>query len=238
MGKHSKKKTLDRALCLLGHCSRSQAQTLIREGRVKVNGRVVRDPDQWVDLHGTPIELDDKHARPQAPVYLALHKPRGILTTRHDPQGRKTIYDVLGPMGTWVAPAGRLDADTSGLILLTNDSPWAAEINRPHSISKVYKVKARGSLDETSCQSLLKGVELQDGLARALDCRILSSGKSFSLLSITINEGRNRMIRRMVAALGSKVLELKRLSIGGINLEDLASGHWRHLTLKERESLA
>lgn len=239
MGNHSKKKTLDRALSHLGLCSRSQAQELIRAGSVQVDGRVVKDPELWVDPEIARFEINGERARPKAPLYLALHKPKGVVTTRHDPQGRKTIYDVLGPMGSWVAPVGRLDADTSGLILLTNNSLWADGITHPSSRKpKVYRIKARGLLDDSALSKLLDGVTLSDGSARAMAVNRLSSGKAFTLLELALNEGRNRQVRRMIAALGSKVQDLRRIRISDVELGDLPSGHWRHLTKREIQSLS
>lgn len=233
------KKTLDRLLSRAGACSRTQARELIRAGRVTVNGTTARDPSSWVDPSCARISLDGKPVEPpRERTYLAFHKPAGCVTTRSDPEGRKTIYDFLGDVGRWVAPVGRLDLETSGLLLLTDDTVWADHVTNPGSgIPKAYRVRARGGLTDEKIRLLREGVWLDDGKTLPARVVVVSANAKRTLLDLTIVEGRNRQVRRMLAAVGSKVLALERVSIGPVALEGLAPGGWRPLTSGEVEGL-
>lgn len=227
-------KTLDRALSRAGLCSRAQAQEHIRAGRVAVDGKVVRDPGRWIDPGRSRLTLDGRPAEPPRRLYLALHKPAGYVTTRADPEGRQTIYDLLKDTGGWVAPVGRLDLDTSGLLLLTNDPAWADRITDPASkLPKTYLVKARGGIQTAEIEALRRGVELSDGKTLPARVTVLSANAKRTWLRIEITEGRNRQIRRMFRAVGSKVLALERTAIGNIRLEGIPSGAWRPLAPEE-----
>lgn len=227
-------KTLERVLSKAGVGSRSEARKWIGAGRVKVNGRVEGDPNRWVDLERDRITLDDKPLEKAAATYLLLHKPAGYLTTYRDPEGRKTIYELLPDRDRYLFPVGRLDLDTSGLLILTNDTAFAERLTNPdYHVPKTYLVKASRPLGDAELDRLRNGIELRDGPTRpAIVKRI--SGASFE---ITITEGRNRQVRRMVEALDAKVEKLARIAIGTIALGQLASGEVRELTDKEVASL-
>lgn len=233
------RKTIDRALSRLGLCSRTEARELVLAGRVRLNGVVVRDPERWVRLGVDRLELDRERVAAQQKLYLALHKPVGYVTTRSDPEGRKTVYDLLGDVGRWVAPIGRLDRDTSGLLLFTNDTDFAARLLDPASkVAKRYRVEARGRLDDDALERLRRGVELADGPTLPADVRLLRRSKDRTLFELAIVEGRNRQVRRMVQALGSKVLKLARVAIGPLELGALPPGAQRELAAHERAALA
>ncbi len=219
--------------------SRTDARKWIGAGKVRVNGKVVKDPDRWVDLQRDRITLDGKPLRQAAKTYLLLYKPKGYLTTYRDPEGRPTVYDLLADAGTWLAPVGRLDLDTSGLLLLTNDTDFAEHIMNPdHKVPKTYQVKASTRLADEQLEQLRHGVQLSDGPTRPAEVRLLRHSAKYTHFEMTITEGRNRQVRRMVEAVGSKVLKLVRTGIGPIRIGDLPIGKWRTLTKDELRKLA
>ena len=223
-------KTLERVLSKAGIGSRKQARRLIHARRVEVNGRLVENPDHWVDLDRDKVRLDGRPLARARNVYLLLHKPAGYLTTRADPQGRPTVYDLLREVGEWVFPVGRLDLDTSGLLLLTNDTQFGERLTNPrYSVPKTYLVKTATPLSEESLDRLRRGVRLSDGPTRPAEVRRLPDAS----FEITIAEGRNRQVRRMVEAVGSKVVALARTSIGPIRIGDLPCRRSRRLTRAE-----
>jgi 23S rRNA pseudouridine2605 synthase len=228
-------KTLERVLSKAGAGSRTEARKWIGGGRVKVNGQVVSDPDHWVDLERDKVFLDGKPLRKAESVYLLLYKPTGYLTTYDDPQGRATIYDLLPDRERYLFPVGRLDLDTSGLLILTNDTAFAERMTNPdYKVPKTYLVKASRPLSDEDLDRLRNGLELKDGPTRpALVTRV--SGNKFE---ITITEGRNRQVRRMVEALDAKVLKLVRIAIGEIRIGKLEIGKARELTEAEVRSLS
>lgn len=231
-------KTLDRVLSKAGLGSRTDAGEWIRAGRVRVNGKLVRSPDHWVDLDRDRVTLDGKPVRGDDPVYIALYKPKGYLTTWRDPKGRPTVYDLLQDLGQWVVPVGRLDLDTSGLLLLTNDTQFAERITNPDfKVPKTYLVKASTRLSDEQIEKLRQGVELKDGPTRPAGVVRLRDSAKYTHLEITISEGRNRQVRRMIEAVGSKVLKLVRTRIGPLAIGDLPIGKWRRLTKSEVRSL-
>jgi 23S rRNA pseudouridine2605 synthase len=219
--------------------SRTEAREWIREGRVRVNGKLVTDPDQWVDLERDRITFDGKSLRAQKPLYLLLYKPKGYLTTYKDPQGRSTVYDLISGVDQWVFPVGRLDKDTTGLLLLTNDTEFAERITNPSfKVAKTYLVKASCRLSDEALEKLRQGVVLSDGPTRPAQVTRLRDSGNRSFFEITITEGRNRQVRRMVEALDSTVLKLVRTAIGPLNIGDLQIGSYRLLSPEEVRLLA
>ena len=231
-------KTLERLLSKAGLGSRTDARGWIGGGRVAVNGTTIRNPDHWVDPTRDRITLDGKVLRSAAKAYILLYKPKGYLTTRRDPEGRPTVYDLTGDVGTWLSPVGRLDLDTSGLLLMTNDTDFAERITNPeHKTPKTYLVKAATLLSEEQIDRLRRGIELSDGPTRPAELQRLRDSGKHTFPEMTITEGRNRQVRRMIDAVGSKVLKLVRTAIGPIRIGDLQIGKWRHLTEAEARAL-
>lgn len=231
-------KTLDRALSRLGFCSRTEAAAWIRAGRVRVNGRPQTEPETWVEIGRDRIAVDGKPLFEGRKRYLLLYKPKGYLTTWRDPQGRPTVYDLLGETRQWIFPVGRLDMDTSGLLLMTNDSGFAERITNPgYHVPKTYLVKTSTLLSDEQVAALRHGMELKDGPTRPAEVVRLRDRSGRTFLQITITEGRNRQVRRMIEAVGSKVLKLVRTAIGPVRIGKLAIGQWRELTADEVRSL-
>jgi len=244
---------LARALSKLGYCSRSRASTLIRAGRVAFNGRITRDPESAVRMQngriGDQITVDGTLVGRTPAVYLIMNKPRGVVTTASDEKGRKTVYDLLDAALPWVGPVGRLDKASEGLLLLTNDSVWAASITDPAShLDKKYHVQVdciaddeliakiiRRCADEISRQRSVLGAGREHLSAKA--ARLLRHGEKNSWLEVTLDEGKNRQIRRLLEALGVRVLRLIRVSIGPLRLGDLEKGATRELTPEEKQSI-
>jgi pseudouridine synthase len=227
-------KTLERVLSKAGLGSRTEARRWVGQGRVKVNGRVEGNPNRWVDLERDQVTVDDKPLAAAEPVYLLLNKPAGYLTTYDDPEKRKTIYDLLPGRDRYLFPVGRLDLDTSGLLILTNDTAFAERLTNPaYHVPKTYVVKASRHLSDADLDALRSGVELRDGPTRPAAVERLREPGGKTVFSITITEGRNRQIRRMVEAVGAKVVSLQRVSIGSIVLGDLPEGSVRPLTGEE-----
>jgi len=223
-------KTLERVISKAGLGSRTEARSWIGARRVNVNGRVVEDPDAWVDLERDEVSFDGKPLQRAEPIYLLLHKPKGYLTTYRDPEGRPTIYDLLPERERYLFPVGRLDLDTSGLLILTNDTQFAERLTNPdYHVPKTYLVKASKPLTDDDLDALRNGVELRDGPTRPARVTRLRA----SVFEITITEGRNRQVRRMVEALGAKVLKLVRTAIGPIGIGELEVGKTRELTAQE-----
>ncbi|HEX5431948.1 MAG TPA: pseudouridine synthase [Bryobacteraceae bacterium] len=232
-------KTLDRVLSRAGIGSRTDARRWIAEGRVAVNGRKIQTPDAWVDLDRDRVAVDGRPLRAARKVYLLLYKPKGYLTTYKDPQGRPTVYDLLKDRDEWIFPVGRLDLDTSGLLLMTNDTEFGDFVTSPEShVSKTYLVKASTILNEEQLDLLRRGIELADGITRPAGhvTRVRDSAR-YTFFEIAITEGRNRQVRRMVDALGAKVLKLVRTRIGPIAIGDLQIGKYRELSRNEVRSL-
>jgi 23S rRNA pseudouridine2605 synthase len=229
---------LARALSKLGYCSRSQAAILIRSGRVRLNGATRHDPETPVRLELDRIEVDRAAVTAESKIYLALNKPRGVVTTASDEKGRQTVYSLLDGKGPWVGPVGRLDKASEGLLLFTNDSEWAAQITDPGShLDKIYHVQVGVIADNTILDRLLEGVHVEKELLRAKRARVLRGGEKNSWLEITLDEGRNRQIRRMFEPLGIEVVRLIRVAIGPLALGQLAKGQTRPLTREEKSAL-
>jgi 23S rRNA pseudouridine2605 synthase len=231
-------KTLERVISKAGLGSRLDARRWIGEGRVAVNGVAVRDPDRWIDLERDRVSIDNRPLEARARVYVLLYKPTGYLTTYRDPQGRPTVYDLIADAGTFLSPVGRLDLDTSGLLLLTNDNQFAERVTNPAShVPKTYLVKSSMRLSDAQLQQLRDGIRLSDGPTRpAVVTRIRDSAR-YTHFEITLTEGRNRQVRRMVEALGATVLKLVRVRIGTLAIGTLPIGQWRLLTRAEVAAL-
>jgi 23S rRNA pseudouridine2605 synthase len=230
---------LARALSKLGFCSRAQAVQLIREGRVRLNGRPRQDPEAPVVLGRDRIEVDGHGIRPVERAYWVLNKPRGTVTTASDEQSRETVYACLPPDAPWLAPVGRLDKASEGLLLLTNDSTWAAFISAPEShVDKTYHVQIDALAEAGLLEKLRRGVRVEGGeLLRVKSAEILRHGEKNSWLAIVLDEGKNRQIRRILEALGIEVLRLVRVAIGGLQLGDLRKGECRRLSDEEIRSV-
>lgn len=234
----SGRKTLDRALSRTGACSRSQARTAITAGRVQVNGKVVRDPDAWVDPVRDRLVLDGGAVHAQKKEVWMLHKPVGYVTTANDEHDRDTVYAFLPKDLPWLAPVGRLDQDTSGLLLFTNDSDLAHAITAPSSkLPKTYEVRCNGRVGDDAIARLATGVELDDGPTLPARAERLAQDERTTSLRLVITEGRNRQVRRMVMAIGSRVVELHRTRIGPLELGSLPEGEARRLTAGELAAL-
>jgi 23S rRNA pseudouridine2605 synthase len=232
-------KTLDRVISKAGLGSRTEARSWIGAGRVRVNGKLIQTPDHWVDLERDRVSLDGKPVAAAARVYLLLNKPTGYLTTYKDPQGRPTVYDLIPQIDQFVFPVGRLDLDSSGLLILTNDAQFAERIMNPEfKVSKTYLVKCSTRISDEQVERLRSGVDLRDGPTRPAVVTRMRDSEKYSHLEITITEGRNRQVRRMIEAIDSKVLKLVRVAIGPVALADLEIGKSRDLTTDERRLLA
>ena len=231
-------KTLERVLSKAGIGSRTDARGWIAAGRVKVNGRITRDPDRWVDMERDRVRLDDRPLEVRKRLYVLLYKPAGYLTTYKDRDGRPTVYDLVADVGTFLSPAGRLDLDTSGLLLMTNDNQLAERVTNPDShVPKTYLVEASAVLTDAQLQQLRDGIELSDGPTRPARVTRLRDSPGYTHFEITLTEGRNRQVRRMVEALGARVLKLVRVRIGSIAIGTLPIGRWRMLTPAEVAAL-
>ena len=230
---------LARILSKRGICSRSEAVTHIRAGRVKVAGIRVTDPESPTTLDAK-IEFDDAEASTAAPIYLMLNKPRGLVVTAKDEKGRATIFDCFDVLpARHIAPVGRLDQASEGLLLLTNDTVWAAALMAPESnVEKVYHVQVDGLLTDAQLATLRAGIVDAGERLTAVSVVLLRAGQKNCWLEITLDEGKNRQIRRMLAALSFEVLRLIRVRIGKLELGLLAKGAWRELLLDERELAA
>lgn len=229
---------LARALSKLGYCSRSQAFALIRAGLVTLNGGVRRDPESPVSLQRDQIAVDGRPLAAPELLYFVLNKPRGVVTTAADEKGRRTIYDCLPAGLPWVAPVGRLDKASEGLLLLTNHSEWAARIAAPEThLEKTYHVQIGAIPDAALLRSMEKGITADGELLRAKRAAELRRGQRNSWVEIVLDEGKNRHIRRLLAALGIEVLRLVRVAIGPLTLGDLAKGSYRALTAVEKRAL-
>jgi 23S rRNA pseudouridine2605 synthase len=222
---------VNRYLASTGLGSRRAVEAVIRDGRVTVNG-VVADLATQV-AEGDDVRVDGSPVRPEQPVTVVLHKPRGVVTTAHDPQGRPTVTGLVDA-GARLFPVGRLDRDTTGVLILTNDGALADRLMHPrHGVAKTYRARVRGRPDEAALDRLRAGVELDDGpTAPAV---VVDRGSS--VIEITIHEGRNRQVRRMCAAVGHPVIHLQRTAYAGITAERLEPGRWRALTPDEVEAL-
>ena len=211
---------------------------MIRAGRVRLNGKVRRDPETPVRLEHDRITLDGQPLQAQEKVYLMLNKPRKVVTTASDEAGRKTVYACLPPGLPWVAPVGRLDMASEGLLLMTNDSEWAARITAPEShLDKRYHVQVGARPEEELLQKIMAGVESEGEWLQVKRVEVLRQGGRNCWLTVVLDEGRNRQIRRIMEALGVEVLRLVRVAIGPVELGELKKGQARRLSAEEKKAL-
>jgi 23S rRNA pseudouridine2605 synthase len=231
---------LQKVLAHAGVASRRHCEELIVQGRVQVNGKVVRELGVKVDPQKDLILVDGRPIRQEEHVYLLLHKPTGVITSVHDPQGRRVVTDLLKGVKQRVYPVGRLDYNTSGLLLLTNDGELANRLIHPsYEIDKVYRAWVKGVPTAEKVKRLATGILLEDGMTAPARAKLLtvSPAKDRALLELTIHEGRNRQVRRMCEAIGHPVLSLERIRFGFLTLEGLEPGRYRRLTTEEVERL-
>jgi len=228
-----------RAISKLGLGSRTQAARWVAEGRVRVNGKRVSDPEFPVRSGVDRVEVDGVGDARVARVVVAMNKPRGLVTTTNDEQGRDTVYDCLrDPSLPWLAPVGRLDKASEGLLLFCNDSAAAARLTAPEShVAKTYHVQVDCLPDDALLARLREGVDDRGERLAARSVTVLRSGEKNAWLEIVLDEGRNRHIRRLLDAHGIAVLRLIRVAMGGLALGDLAKGKWRRLTAAEVAAL-
>ncbi|MBW1981870.1 MAG: rRNA pseudouridine synthase [Deltaproteobacteria bacterium] len=230
---------LQKILARAGVCSRREAECYIRLGRVMVNGKVVRElgsravwgSDQ-ITVDGVPLSTEVEL------VTLALHKPRGCVTTMRDPQGRYTVGDIVADLPWRVYPVGRLDYDAAGLLLLSNDGELAYRLQHPRfKVPRTYEVKVKGRPDERALTRLQRGVHLEDGITAAAEVKLLEESQKVSWLTLTLKEGRNHQVKRMCSAVGHPVLRLRRIAVGPIKLGRLRAGTLRRISSRELQSL-
>jgi 23S rRNA pseudouridine2605 synthase len=237
--KSSRRVGLARALSKLGFCSRSAAFDLVRAGKVRLNGKTRRDPEFPVHIKKDRLEVDGRTVTAKAKAYLMLNKPRGVVTTASDEKNRQTVYSFLPDDIPWIAPVGRLDKASEGLLLLTNDSEWSARVLAPEThLEKTYHVQVATVANAGLLERIGKGVKTRDGdFLRAGSVNILRGGKRNTWLEVVLEEGKNRHIRRMLAEFGIQVLRLIRISIGPLALGNLPKGSCRQLTSEEIQAL-
>jgi 23S rRNA pseudouridine2605 synthase len=239
-GREQRNVGLARAISKLGYCSRSRAEEAIRAGRVRVNGTVRKNVEAPVHLGKDRMEIDGQEIKEAEKIYLMLNKPRGLVTTASDERGRETIYSFLQKYKdgclNWVAPVGRLDKASEGLLLITNDSEWAAKITSPEThVDKTYHVQIAEQTAPEMLEKLQQGFTVKDGeFLRLKRAMVVRSGERNCWLEIVLDEGRNRHIRRMFETMGIEVLRLIRVAIGALKLGDLPKGEVRALSEQER----
>jgi 23S rRNA pseudouridine2605 synthase len=225
-----KKVRLDRAVSKLGLASRTGARRLIAAGRVTVGGRTILDPAREVETNRDDIRVNGRSAIPRRARTILLNKPRGVLVTRRDPDGRPTVFDLLGSEGTILVAAGRLDMATTGLLILTTDTELADWLTNPaHGIIRRYVVTVRGSLSDDSASRMMEGI---DGM-RAATVRVRKRSSRETHLLMELTEGKNREVRRLCESAGHEVTALKRIAFGTLELGDLQPGQWREVTNEE-----
>jgi len=230
---------LQKAIADSGLASRRKAETMITEGRVTVNGRVIRELGTKVDPERDHVKVDGRHLKPVPPsVFLMLNKPKGYVSSLSDPAGRPTITDLLAGVGLRVFPVGRLDYDSEGLMLLTNQGELAQTLLHPrYHVPKTYLIKVKGVLTDEEIASLERGVQLDDGMTAPASVRKVRKVEENSWLEVTIHEGRKHQVKRMLEAVGHPVIRLTRVRFGPLSLGDLPPGRYRYLTDREANAV-
>ncbi|QDS34549.1 pseudouridine synthase [Brevibacillus brevis] len=231
---------LQKVLAHAGVASRRHCEELIAQGKVQVNGQVVREKGIKVDPLKDKIVVNGQQVKLEQHVYLLLYKPTGVITSVTDPRGRRVVIDLLKGIKERVYPVGRLDYDTSGLLLLTNDGELANRLAHPsYEIDKVYRAWVKGIPSQDEVRKLATGIRLEDGMTSPGQSKLLKTESSSqrALVELTIHEGRNRQVRRMCEAIGHPVLTLERIRLGFLTLDGLKPGEFRKLTQEEVESL-
>ena len=233
-----KRQTVDRLLSKLGIASRGTSQEWVHAGRVRINGRVVRDPATWVLWPKDSIAIDDQSVQDSVKRVFLFHKPKGVITTHSDEQGRKTIFDVLPTDLGYLHAVGRLDQASSGLLLLTNDSALSSFLTDPaNKVMRTYLVSVRGTFTETEAAAAVVGVVDAGERLRCHTVKIQKSSGRESHLEVVLVQGKNREIRRLFKALGHEVIRLRRIQYGPFKLEDLPSGAWREISVEDVRKL-
>jgi 23S rRNA pseudouridine2605 synthase len=229
---------LQKVLAQAGVASRRAAEQLVVEGRVRVDGRVVRELGTKVDPRRSRVEVDGRRVTAEPRLYLVLNKPRGVMTTLSDPQGRTTVRDLVHGLATRVVPVGRLDYHTSGVLLLTNDGEFQSALTHPGGgVEKTYVAKVRGALGDEALERWRRTIVVEGRATEPARVRVLRHERDKTWLEVTLREGRNRQVRRLGEAAGAPVLRLSRLAFAGITAEGLRPGQWRHLTKDELVAL-
>ncbi|OGO78060.1 MAG: pseudouridine synthase [Clostridiales bacterium GWB2_37_7] len=230
---------LQKIMAELGVASRRKCEELIKQGKVRVNSIIVTELGTKVDKQTSVIEVEGKRLIHNInKVYVLLNKPIGYITSAKDQFNRPTVLDLMSNIEERIFPVGRLDYDTEGLLILTNDGELTYKITHPsHNIKKTYTARVKGRVQNTAIEMFKNGLNIEDYKTAPASLKILKFIENDTLVSITIHEGKNRQVRKMCDAIGHKVLELKRISIGKLKLGDLAIGHWRYLTVSEVEYL-
>lgn len=233
------KERLQKILARAGVCSRRKAEEFIKTGRVAIDGRIVTEMGLKVDPDRQLIEFDSKPvSSPEKKIYILLNKPAGYVTTLHDPQGRPIVTSLLKKISSRVFPVGRLDLDTEGALILTNDGELAQRILHPSfEINKTYVAKVAGRPNHLKLQQLTTGIEIEGRKTSPARLKILNTEAGASIVEITIHEGRKRQVRKMFAAISHRVLELKRTAYGGLKLGSLPKGKYRFLSKKDLKKI-
>lgn len=230
----SKRLTVDRLLSKLGISSRGMSQEWVRAGRVRINGRVVRDPATWVLWPKDAVSIDDQPIQDSTKRFFLFHKPKGVITTHSDDKGRKTIFDVLPAELGYLHAVGRLDQATSGVLLLTNDSALSSFLTDPaHKVMRTYLVTVRGEVTEAEVTEATVGVVEGGERLQCHTVKIQKSSGRESHLEVVLIQGKNREIRRLFKSLGHEVTRLRRIQYGPFKLEDLSSGAWREIPIED-----
>lgn len=222
---------LNQAIASSGFCARRKADEYIKAGKVLVNGQVEMDFSRQVDPGVDELRVAGKKLSFSKLIYVAMNKPPGVVTTRSDESGRKTVMDLLPERLQALKPVGRLDMYSEGLLLFTNDGHFAQSLTHPSKVlAKKYEVRVKGTMQDTDLEAMKNGLKLEDGLTLPAKVKLRQRNKSFSDFEISITEGRNRQIRRMCEHLGYTVVRLRRVGIGRLQLGLIPTGSWRFLT--------